>query len=78
MVKFEPKSSTHPSQKARSILTVDYDLCHYCGACVAVCPADALFLTDTRLEVKDACTGCGQCAKVCPMQALSVAERTAP
>jgi dihydroorotate dehydrogenase (fumarate) len=57
---------------------VDYDLCHSCGACVAICPADALFLNDARLEVKDTCTGCERCAKICPMRALTLVERGIP
>jgi ferredoxin len=60
--------------KTPPTIAVDYDLCHCCGACVAVCPSDALYLNDTRLEVKDNCTGCGRCARICPMRALSVAE----
>jgi ferredoxin len=66
------------AEPGNPIAVVDYDLCHYCGACVAVCPPDALFLTDARLEVMDACTGCGRCVKVCPVFALSVVERNAP
>jgi ferredoxin len=68
-----------PRSRAKPVktLTVNHDLCHYCGACVAVCPADALFLTDTHLEVKDACTGCERCMKVCPAHALSAAEGNA-
>jgi ferredoxin len=73
-----PQSASRIRSKPRKTIAVNYDLCHCCGACVAVCPADALFLTDTRLEVKDACTGCERCAKICPMRALSVVEWTTP
>ena len=66
------------SGKTAKTAVVDYDLCHACGACVAVCPADALFLNDAHLEVTDACTGCGRCAKICPMRALSLVEGAAP
>ena len=70
-----PPSAIRTRTKSPKIVAVDYDLCHSCGACVAVCPPDALFLNDARLEVKDDCTGCERCVKICPMHALSLAER---
>jgi formate hydrogenlyase subunit 6/NADH:ubiquinone oxidoreductase subunit I len=78
MVKLDPQSTSRPREKSKKIIAVEYGLCHYCGACVAVCPADALFLTDAHLEVKDSCTGCGQCAKVCPAGALAAVDRETP
>jgi len=71
-------SPSHNREKSQKTIEVNYDLCHYCGACVAVCPADALFLMDARLEVQDACTGCERCAKICPVHALSAVERETP
>jgi len=54
---------------------VDRKKCAYCGACVAVCPADANELVETYLEIyDDKCTGCGVCVKMCPMGALAVVE----
>jgi len=78
MFKAGLQSASRTREKPQKTVAVNYDLCHYCGACVAVCPADALFLNDTRLEVNDACTGCERCAKVCPMHALSVVKRITP
>jgi ferredoxin len=72
------QSASRTQIKPIKTIAVNYDLCHTCGACVAVCPTDALTLSDTRLEVKDACTGCGHCAKVCPAHALSVVEGKTP
>ncbi|WP_406656756.1 4Fe-4S binding protein [Methanolobus sp. ZRKC2] len=46
--------------------------CGYCGACVGVCPAGALELVETWIEVDDSCTSCGICAKVCPLGAIEV------
>ncbi len=77
MLKAGPPSASRTRTKPQKTVAVDYDLCHCCGACVAVCPADALFLHDTWLEVKDACTGCERCAKICPMRALTIVERVA-
>lgn len=78
MFKAGLQSASRIRAKPQKTIAVNYDLCHCCGACVAVCPTDALFLTDTRLEVKDACTGCERCAKICPMRALSVVEWKTP
>ncbi|TGC07027.1 4Fe-4S binding protein [Methanolobus halotolerans] len=48
--------------------------CGYCGACVGVCPAGALELVETWIEVDDSCTSCGICAKVCPLGAIEVSK----
>ncbi len=48
--------------------------CGYCGACVGVCPEDALELVETWIEVDKNCTGCGICAKICPVGALVVVK----
>ena len=52
---------------------IHHELCNYCGACVSVCPSDALELIDTYLQVdaarcKDACR---LCSVLCPVGALS-------
>lgn len=48
-------------------------LCCGCGTCVAVCPADALFIAETPAGLavvqerpEGACTECGLCLQVCP------------
>ena len=46
--------------------------CGYCGACVGVCPAGALDLIETWVEVDDTCTKCGICSKICPVAAIEV------
>ncbi len=68
-----PDSDGH--DKAQQIAAVDHDLCHYCGACVAVCPPDAIFLVDTWLEIKENCTGCERCVAICPVHALSMVSQ---
>jgi ferredoxin len=54
-------------------LGIDAWLCHACGACVGICPTNALFLFDMTLRVNDElCSQCGQCVKTCPVGALSI------
>ncbi len=57
--------------KKRIANTVADYLCHTCGACYAVCPADAIEFRETtgghlypRID-EERCTGCGLCYKVC-------------
>ena len=54
---------------------IEGDLCLRCGACVAVCPAGALFLGEGGLERNpDKCLLCRNCEAVCPTGALTVGE----
>lgn len=51
----------------------DRDACMHCGACVGVCPFDAITLVESRIEVDEKkCTNCGTCVKLCPVRALSL------
>lgn len=52
---------------------VDREICGYCGACVSVCPADAIELVDLYLRRDpDRCIGCLACLKVCPLGAMKL------
>lgn len=53
---------------------VDRDKCMRCGACVGVCPENAIFLREFTLEIDDSCTGCELCVKGCPVDALEMRE----
>ena len=54
-------------------VVVNKDLCLGCGACVSVCPVEALSLdADGHAESnKDVCIYCGTCVDTCPVQAIS-------
>jgi ferredoxin len=41
------------------MVSVDRYRCTYCGACVSMCPVEALTLAETRLVLSDECTDCG-------------------
>lgn len=49
------------------------DICDQCGTCIAVCPADALMLTEIHLQIDhERCTLCGLCVRICPISALEI------
>ena len=53
----------------------DEDSCVHCGACVAVCPSNALFVDGPEKKValeKDKCVACGNCVRVCTVQCMSL------
>lgn len=59
------------------MIRVDEAVCETCGACVGVCPADALSMEGNRLAVDEtACIGCEACVEVCPVGALSSGGET--
>ena len=54
------------------VITTNARRCCYCGACVSICPVDALVLEDTNLYALDSCTSCAKCVRACPVGALSL------
>lgn len=56
-------------------MKVDNNVCLHCGACVGICPPNALFLHETEtIEFLDNCTECGLCVWVCPVGAIDFGE----
>jgi NAD-dependent dihydropyrimidine dehydrogenase PreA subunit len=49
---------------------VDLEKCTGCGACVEVCPADAIKLEDEKAVISDECIDCGACVAQCPTEAI--------
>ena len=52
----------------------DDELCVHCGACVSICPTEAITFNGERRVVITAekCVHCGACVKVSPTKALSL------
>jgi len=50
-----------------------HDTCIFCGACVGVCPTNAMFLeyNDRDIWIDENCTDCLLCVRVCPVGALT-------
>ena len=53
--------------------TVDQEKCTGCGACVDVCPTEAITI-DNGLAVVDEgkCSECGVCVQECPVEAITM------
>ena len=51
-------------------------ICIKCGACKAVCPVDAICISDTISTDPNACIFCCACVKNCPVSARTVADPT--
>jgi len=64
------KSNIILSSKGR--ITLDREKCIDCGACVSLCPTDALHFDEDRSVdfSKKRCIGCLLCIDSCPRQAL--------
>lgn len=51
------------------------DACVHCGACVAICPSDALVFNQANWQVEfiaDKCVACELCVNACPYAAMEV------
>ncbi len=53
----------------------DEDKCTHCGACVTMCPVEALIVDPDTRRIDfdhDLCIGCGICVDICPPRAMVV------
>jgi len=55
----------------RQSVWIDDERCIGCGACLEVCPAEAISLAgDTARVDEELCTGCQACVDACPQEAI--------
>jgi len=62
--------------KLEKNITNNVDKCVDCGACIALCPTEAIsFKDDYSIKVDgDKCIRCGVCVEACPLRALKIQE----
>jgi len=56
-------------------VTQNTDKCVHCGACLAFCSTDALYIDKKTMKVifdPEKCNGCGLCVKGCPTRAMEI------
>ena len=56
-------------------VTRDEDRCTHCGACITVCPTEALYMDKGTMKVifdSEKCIACELCVKACPPRAMIV------
>ena len=56
-------------------ITMDEARCTHCGACVTICPTDALYLDKKTRKVifdPEKCIACELCVKACPPRAMKI------
>ena len=52
---------------------VDNNKCTGCGACVEICPVNAVKIENKRAVIDDKeCVECGACINECPNEAISL------
>ncbi|MEI6863159.1 MAG: NIL domain-containing protein [Candidatus Omnitrophota bacterium] len=53
----------------------DEDRCTHCGACISICPTEALYVDKKTMKVifePEKCIACELCVKACPPRAMIV------
>ncbi len=50
---------------------INRELCTGCGACIDVCPMEALILENGKARIiEDNCSNCRICVRYCPVAAI--------
>ena len=58
------------------MIQINQYVCDLCGACIGVCPVDAIAIEFQALIFDHVvCIDCRNCVKVCPVRALSENSR---
>ncbi len=52
------------------MISIKSEACGICGACVAICRQNALFLFNATLQVSGTCNDCNRCVNICPLGAI--------
>ncbi|MDP3066699.1 MAG: 4Fe-4S dicluster domain-containing protein [Methanobacteriaceae archaeon] len=60
----------------KRVVKKDNDKCVDCGACLSLCPVEAITIDEEwKVELDDQkCIGCGFCTSSCPTKAIKLAD----
>lgn len=54
---------------------VDETKCITCGACVAICPVEAIKIVNGKAKIDPKkCIACGSCERFCPVGAIKISK----
>jgi ferredoxin len=57
-------------------MKINRNLCDICGTCVAVCPVDAIVVSEFEVCIdNEKCINCLNCMTACPIKAISEGEK---
>ncbi len=75
----------NPIHTTNFIPAIDQQKCTGCGACITICPVEAMVLAAAHdpakpgrrqaTLVKERCLGCGLCVRACPVEAIKLKSR---
>lgn len=67
-----PQTAPVKTTKSSSFPIIDTELCIGCGACIEICPADAIVLKEGKAEIRtEKCKKCKACINSCPVNAIT-------
>lgn len=74
------RNLAHEAKKEYQKIVIDQDICISCGACVAVCPVQALELDENAKArlIWDVCIDDFACVKVCPVNCIWPTSQAPP
>lgn len=72
---YNPYKAALAIEETPETLIYETQTCIECGACMAVCPTEAIFENDGKYLVdKTKCVLCGACVNACPERVIFVHE----
>lgn len=64
---------TNYFEKIKGENMVDNKKCITCGACMSICPVNAISIVDGKAQIDPKkCIKCGSCAQFCPVGAITI------
>lgn len=63
-------------KKSNTMIEVHAEKCDTCGTCSAICPVDAIIVSDGSITIEQTiCIKCAMCEKICPVGALKLINK---